>query len=247
MRAQRFTSTQREYCLRANPAHYAWKTAAPYFAATEARLLAGVRVGAGERLLEIGCGEGGNLHHLRATTSPAGQRFGVDFSPEKVAFARRATGARAAVADAGRLPFADGAFDAVLIRDLLHHLSDRARALAEAHRVLRPGGRLTLIEPNARSPLVLLQAALIRAERGLLRSTDARLRRELAAAGFVVGDGGKRQPLPLARVVLHPRIGAESLGGVGPVARLLDGVDRMARRFLPRAAWMYLRYEAVRA
>src|SRR5690242_3708582 len=150
-----FDELQRRHHARADAAHFAWQTGAPYFAATERALLDGVRAGAGERLLEIGCGEGGNLWHLRALGAA---RFGVDFSAAKAAFARRATGVAVAAADAARLPFADGSFDAVLFRDLLHHLPDRARALDEARRVLKPGGRLTLVEPNRRSPLVMLQA-----------------------------------------------------------------------------------------
>jgi cyclopropane fatty-acyl-phospholipid synthase-like methyltransferase len=68
---------QLEYHREADAEHLAWQTEGPYFAETEARLVEGVRVGDGERLLEIGCGEGANLHHLRDV---AAARFGIDFS-----------------------------------------------------------------------------------------------------------------------------------------------------------------------
>src|SRR5437879_501659 len=113
MSAERFARLQSDYFERADAGHFRWQTQAPWFAATEADLVRGAGR-AGERVLEIGCGEGGNLHHLRAQ-SPGLRLFGVDFSPAKVAFARDATGAHTAAADAGRLPFADGSFDAVLI------------------------------------------------------------------------------------------------------------------------------------
>jgi len=240
-----FVERQRRHHERADAAHFAWQTGAPYFAATERALLDGVRAAAGERLLEIGCGEGGNLWHLRALD---GARFGVDYSPAKAAFARRATGAQVTAADAARLPFADETFNAVLIRDLLHHLTSdgRARALAEAHRVLKPGGRLTLVEPNRRSPLVLLQAALVPAERGLFRSTRERIERELRAAGFDALAGDVRQPLPLARVLLHPKLGAARLAALAPVERALTAFDRLAERLVPRGAWLYLLYQARR-
>src|SRR5262245_59979158 len=67
---------QLAYHEEADPAHLAWQTSAPFFAETEARLVEGVRCDPGERLLEIGCGEGGNLHHLRRLP---GARYGVDF------------------------------------------------------------------------------------------------------------------------------------------------------------------------
>src|SRR5688572_26748380 len=195
MNSLEFTVWQRRHHARVDSRHYAWKTTSPWFARTESRLLdAEVPLRPGERLLEIGCGEGGNLFHLRDRGAAL---YGVDYSPGKVGFARRAACANVLVADALRLPFRDGEFDAVLIRDLLHHLPGGEGALSEAFRVLRPGGRLTLIEPNARSPLVMLQAAMVRAERGLLRSTHDRLRAALDGAGFRVISSSAAQPFPL--------------------------------------------------
>jgi SAM-dependent methyltransferase len=52
-----------------------------------------------------------------------------------------------AVCDAHRLPFADGAFDNIVMVDVLHHLHRPRRFLAEASRVLKPAGRLVLVEP----------------------------------------------------------------------------------------------------
>src|SRR5579862_8783953 len=112
---------QRAYSRDADPAHYAWQTRAPYFAATEAELLEGLEMSPHERLLEIGCGEGGNLYHLRGRGR---LRVGIDASPQKAAFAARNAEAQTLVADAAALPFGDGTFDTVLIRDLLHHVRD---------------------------------------------------------------------------------------------------------------------------
>jgi len=53
-----------------------------------------------------------------------------------------------AVADAQALPFADGSFGNIVMVDVLHHLAHPKRFLLEAQRVLRPGGRLVLIEPG---------------------------------------------------------------------------------------------------
>ena len=136
-------------------------------------------------LLEIGCGEGANLLHLRRQRRAArghggpgsALRVGVDAFARKLAFAARAVpDARFACADAGRLPFADGTFATVLIRDVLHHLPEPRATIADACRVLRPGGAFVLVEPNARNPLIRLQMTLVPAERGAARSDEAWLR-----------------------------------------------------------------------
>ena len=220
-----------------------WQTQGPYFAATEAALLDRIAVGPGQRLLEMGAGEGGNLFHLRSRGASC---FGVDFSPQKAAFAQRATGAPFVAADAGALPYADASFDVVLIRDLLHHLPDRMAALAEAHRVWRRAVRLVVIEPNVFSPLALLQALTIPAERGILHSTAERLQTELAASGFRIVAQRPEQALPAARVVLNPRFGRPALGARQEVAQALDVVERLAQRILPQRLWLYLSFEAVR-
>lgn len=49
----------------------------------------------------------------------------------------------------GALPYADGSFDAVVMKDLLEHVEDPVRTVREAHRVLRPGGRLFASSPDA--------------------------------------------------------------------------------------------------
>ena len=243
--AAAYAEVQRDYHRRADGEHFTWQTTGPYFAATEAALLRRIAVGPGQRLLEIGAGEGGNLYHLRACGAFC---LGVDFSPQKAAFARRATAAEFIAADAGALPLADASFDVVLIRDLLHHLPDRVVALTQAHRVLRPGGRLFLIEPNALSPLALLQALTVPAERGILNSTAERLQAELAAAGFTITAQHAEQAFPAARVVLNPRLGLGSpaLGSARLVQRALDAIEAAAERLLPRRLWLYLSFEAVR-
>jgi SAM-dependent methyltransferase len=233
-----FHALQRAYTRDANPDHYAWQTRSPYFAEMERALLADISLGADERLLEIGCGEGGNLYHLRGQGR---LRVGLDFSAAKARFASRNAEAATLCADATRLPFADGSFDVILIRDLLHHVKDRVSVLREARRVLRQGGRLNLIEPNVLSPLILLQAALVPAERGVLSSTDKRARADLAAAGLRLSSHRSCQPLPLARVLLHPRLPVP-LASSGLLRRL----DSAAARFMPERAWMYLVYQAVK-
>lgn len=233
---------QVDYHRGADLDHAAWQREGAYFSETEAALLAGVRCDAGERLLEIGCGEGGNLWHLRHL---AGARFGIDFSAARVrAASLQSDGALVACADATRLPFADDAFDVTLVRDLLHHVPTRLDVLTQAHRVTRHGGRLHVFEPNARAPLALLQAATVRAERGVLRSTERRLRDELEATGWKHIDLTYAQPFPIERVVLNPRFGLPSIARYALVRDALSAFSRLAGRVVPELAWLYLCFTA---
>lgn len=107
----------------------------------------------GDRILDCGCGMGFNLKVLselygcrlvgveRAAQALARARAEVDTS--RVSLLR---------ADAIHLPFADAAFDKVLMTEVLEHIADEGVALREAHRVLRPGGLYVLSVPNRNYP-----------------------------------------------------------------------------------------------
>lgn len=97
--------------------------------------------------LDVGCGTGVLLREL--TRAAAGLRLcGLDLSPGMLGIARRrlGTGVPLVAATADRLPFAPGAFDLVVSCSSLHFWPDPSAALAEAGRVLRPGGRLVLTD-----------------------------------------------------------------------------------------------------
>jgi SAM-dependent methyltransferase len=91
---------------------------------------------AGERILDLGCGDGFLTERLAALGCDV---VGVDASPEQVAAAQR-RGLAARVARAEALPFA-GEFDAVFSNAVLHWVKDAAGAIAAVRRALRPGGR----------------------------------------------------------------------------------------------------------
>lgn len=85
---------------------------------------------------------------------------------------------------AERLPFADGTFARVLVVDAFHHLADQGQAAAELLRVLAPGGRLVVEEPNVEQAAVRVLAFAERV--ALMRSrfrTPAQVQEMLEAAG----------------------------------------------------------------
>ncbi|MBL9087775.1 MAG: methyltransferase domain-containing protein [Planctomycetia bacterium] len=116
----------------------------------------------GATVLEVGCGPG-TIWARNADRLPPDVRLTLtDRSPGMVEAARRMLGetgieATVAVADAARLPFAEATFDVVLAAHMLYHVEDRARAIAEARRVLRPGGRF-VATTNGRAHLRELEA-----------------------------------------------------------------------------------------
>ena len=125
-----------------------------------------------ELLLDIGCGSG---LYFPLLAGMAEHVIGIDTSEEMIKAAQRLVDKKeldnvdARVANAEELPFPDRHFDAVLGFDVLHHIPDFKRAMAEVRRVLRPGGRFASIEPNVLNPVVWLAHALPPEERNALR------------------------------------------------------------------------------
>ncbi len=96
----------------------------------------------GLRILDLGCGKGRFAVHL---ARGGAEVVGIDLSAAMLGHAK---GIDRAKASAKRLPFADGAFDAVIAVEVLEHVGDVRPVLEEARRVLRPGGRLAIVDKN---------------------------------------------------------------------------------------------------
>jgi len=96
------------------------------------------------RVLDAGCGVGMYVRQLRPF---AAHVCGVELEFERAAEAGRDLPA-ISCASVEALPFHDGTFDLVLSHEVLEHVGDDRRAVAEALRVLRPGGRLAAFVPN---------------------------------------------------------------------------------------------------
>jgi ubiquinone/menaquinone biosynthesis C-methylase UbiE len=160
------------------------------------RTIALARIVPGERVLEVGCGTGEIALRAKARAGPHGSVAGIDPSPEMIAVARQKA-ARAnldidyRVASVEALPFADATFDVVISSLMMHHLPDdlKPRTLAEIRRVLKPGGRLLIVDfTEPKSRLVRLQPVWL-IHRNL--PSDVRdLPGLLEAAGFTAVEAG---------------------------------------------------------
>src|SRR6516162_2008449 len=98
----------------------------------------------GARVLDVGCGTGRLAHWIAERVGVTGTVTGIDPLEERIHIARsRGGNVRFEVGQAEDLrAFEDASFDAVCMSAVLHWVTDKAKALAEVRRVLRPGGRL---------------------------------------------------------------------------------------------------------
>lgn len=146
-----------------------------------------LRLGPADRLLDVGCGTGAAV---RRAALVAERAAGVDISPEMIRRARELAAdlenVDFAVGSSESLAFADGEFTAVLCTTSFHHYADPARALAEMARILRPGGRIALVDDDAERVVVrVLDRLLRRFEPGHVGFHGrGELTRLVAAAGF---------------------------------------------------------------
>lgn len=126
-----------------------------------------------ERVVDVAGGTGRAARAVDAPTRVVADAAGG------MARRARASGLAAVRADAGALPVRGGAADAVLVVDALHHLPDPPAALAEARRVLAPGGVLVIREFD---PGTLRGRAVVAAERAVGFDSTFWRPRDLAAA-----------------------------------------------------------------
>lgn len=106
----------------------------------------------GEAVLDIGCGAGIDTIVAAMMVGPAGTVVGIDMVPEMLARARenlRMTDLKNVIFEEAygeKLPFADGGFDVVISNGVFNLIPDKAKALSEVVRVLKPGGRLMMAD-----------------------------------------------------------------------------------------------------
>jgi len=199
----------------------------------------------GEVVLDLGSGGGRDVLLAAARVGPQGFVYGVDATPAMIDLARRnaakvgATNVEFRLGDLEDLPLPDESIDVILSNCVINLTPDKRRALDEAFRVLRPGGRLAIsdivIDPDLDG--FSLPASEIRADldwagcaAGAL--TTSALRSALGAAGFrdislTVDYRMDVDDVPQAGTALRRRL---SQGELQQLARRFTGMSITARK-----------------
>jgi arsenite methyltransferase len=153
---------------------------------------------AGDHVLDIGAGTGRLTEFAADLVGPTGRVVGIDPLEYRIAIARLRQ-SKTLTFETGRAEdlscFNNGTFDAVYLNSVLHWIEDKAQALQEIHRVLKPGGRLGLNVQDPAKPhesRALLRKAIRQVGLGgrhaeshpVLGVSDDELRRLLIDAGF---------------------------------------------------------------
>ncbi|MEK7402446.1 MAG: methyltransferase domain-containing protein [Gemmatimonadota bacterium] len=165
--------------------------------ALRASVLDLIRLSPGEQVLDVGCGTGELALAAKRRVGAKGSVRGVDAGAEMVARAREKA-VRAGfdvpfdVAPAQALPFPDASFDVALCALMMHHLPQdgRRQAVAEMHRVLKPGGRLLVADLAHEHGLLasLDPVALVHGRAAMHAADEAEaLMRDARFSGIVAG------------------------------------------------------------
>jgi arsenite methyltransferase len=194
-----------------------------------ARFLALVAAKPGEYVLDVGMGPGFLAYDLAPVVGEHGLVAGVDSSAVMVELARKRCEGRGAcelkLGDATELPFGDANFDAVVSTQVYEYVADMPRALAEVRRVLRPNGRVFILDTDWDS--VVWNTAEPARMRRVLDAWDdhlhdahlpAKLPALLERAGFGVTH---IEVIPIVNAALHPH--CYSHGILGAIAGFVPG------------------------
>ncbi|MGW1179422.1 methyltransferase domain-containing protein [Kitasatospora sp. NPDC002543] len=191
------------------------------------RAWAHTRLGArpGEQALDVGAGTGSETQVLATAVGTWGAAVGIEPHPGLRAVARRrateaGSPARFLDGDALALPLPDGESDVVWCERVLQHLTDPAGAVAEMARVLRPGGRVALLDTDWSTFVLHPVAPEVRpALATVVRATAATPDAGRNLAGWLVGAGLTVDHLD-ADVLLHDShaISRPIVRGIGAAA-----------------------------
>ena len=169
----------------------------PDVVAQRRRVLKALELRTGEQVLDIGSGPGLLGYEMAVSVGQDGRICGVATSEQMLAMSRTRCADKSWTefkkADAAQLPYPDGSFDAAVSTQVFEYVADIPAALTELYRVMRPGGRVLIMDTDYGS-LVIHTKDHVRMERILsawnehfVHATLPRtLSRQLREAGFTI-------------------------------------------------------------
>lgn len=168
----------------------------------------------GQTVLDLGSGGGIDCFLAAKEVGPAGKVIGVDMTPAMISKAR----ANAEKAGYGNvefrlgeieaLPVADGSVDVIISNCVLNLSPERHRVLAEAYRVLRPGGRIVVSDMVSELPVPEVVQGSLDAVAGCLPTSRRRYVEEFEAAGFEEVTISQERPYPAEYILADPGVRA---------------------------------------
>ncbi|MGE5408789.1 MAG: class I SAM-dependent methyltransferase [Syntrophothermus sp.] len=174
--AEGYKETTREQWQKAAEPWYRWGNLLESWLGEASELMLDLaRVGAGQRILDVAAGAGGQSVRAARRVGPSGAVLAVDISPETLRYAERAareaglTNLSTREMDAEALDVEPRSFDAAISRLGLSYLPDRIAALRAVHRALRPGGHLASVNYTTpeRNEFFSIPVAIVRERAGL--------------------------------------------------------------------------------
>lgn len=110
----------------------------------------------GEKILDMGCGTGAFTHRLKQAF-PQNELSGIDISEACIGYAVKSYETISfRSGDVEKTDFPDQSFDIIAYFGVLHHFPELSRVVAEARRLLKPGGRIFSFDPNHKNPVFWL-------------------------------------------------------------------------------------------
>jgi arsenite methyltransferase len=166
----------------------------------------------GETVLDLGSGAGIDCFLAAQRVGPGGRVIGVDMTPQMIERARESAvaGGYANVefrlGQIEALPVADATVDIVISNCVLNLSTDRAKALGEAHRVLRPGGRIVVSDMVSERAVPESVQGSLDAVAACLPTSRERYLAEFRAAGFIDVRISDEKPYPASYILGDPGV-----------------------------------------